>query len=946
MDPSDAISLSSDSEPETETDPSLSSAFLSTKASNLARASINNYGQPVVSGPGPNRPLTLPVQLRQEVDLTQGQAHIDRRVEMARQQDPDEDEDEELKRAIALSLESHQEEILRDAEGAHHEDVKSDNEHQRAPVAGAHEAVPPEATAPKTSTKAEGPLGFLGLDRKAMEAERLARLKRKRDAEADPFPTTNVPSTAFNTQTAAEPHPTTGLGSKRPKAADKRGTDLTTGMRSISPPIINRRERSSGSSPVKPAQPAKSAKTMAETTGSTTSPSQPQYYPHGKIFKTHSPAHATTTTITTTTSSSSSPSTPSNTITFPALLGDPSSITSALLSSFTIDFDWLLPHFSTATTNFVFVLHTHSGPHRAELRAGFEGIPNVRLVFPAARGGMLGHGTMHSKLMVLFYKGVAAAAAEEKDNDDDDDDGRWAHGRCRVVVPTGNLVPHDWGVGSVMENLVFVIDLPMLAPAPGGGGGDHDDDDAQGKDAQPPTQARKKQQTPFERGLFAFLTAQDVPVKVLWKLASVDFTKTEGLAFVSSVAGFHVDASGTTTSSTGSTSTDVDERDGTGLWGLSAAVRELGLQCPASGGAATATPEEQVQVQVQVDYATSSLGALTPEYVSRLYSAIRGVEMGKKENLKLKKVVRMPWSSSSKEADQQQQQPWRNNLRIYFPSSDTVQASRGGPDGAGTICFQEKWWDKADFPREVVRDAVSVREGLLGHSKFILVRYADQGGNDYLRISDGAAVGVNATQGAMGWVYVGSANCSESAWYVLSVFFLASPSPSDCVFRYGRISMSIKRCFLTLRGMWKSSPTLSGPRRPSVKQLGSLFLGKVFFVATQEECSLPTLSSGSSELTDYTRGRAGPPVRSDNSTRSSAKLTMRNWECGVIIRVPASKASAAKDRRQGRKHFDQVGSDDVFAEFQDIVPITIRMPGESMVATRRLPWFTSGFGNE
>jgi hypothetical protein len=52
--------------------------------------------------------------------------------------------------------------------------------------------------------------------------------------------------------------------------------------------------------------------------------------------------------------------------------------------------------------------------------------PGIKFVFPA----MNGPGAMHSKLQLLKYPDY-----------------------LRVVVPTANLVPYDWGETGVMENV-------------------------------------------------------------------------------------------------------------------------------------------------------------------------------------------------------------------------------------------------------------------------------------------------------------------------------------------------------------------------------------------------------------------------------------------------------------------------------------------------------------
>jgi hypothetical protein len=56
--------------------------------------------------------------------------------------------------------------------------------------------------------------------------------------------------------------------------------------------------------------------------------------------------------------------------------------------------------------------------------------PNVRFCFPP----MKGMGAMHSKLQLLKYPDS-----------------------LRIVVPTGNLTPYDWGESGVLENVIAPI---------------------------------------------------------------------------------------------------------------------------------------------------------------------------------------------------------------------------------------------------------------------------------------------------------------------------------------------------------------------------------------------------------------------------------------------------------------------------------------------------------
>jgi hypothetical protein len=59
------------------------------------------------------------------------------------------------------------------------------------------------------------------------------------------------------------------------------------------------------------------------------------------------------------------------------------------------------------------------------MRANVPG-SRIRFCFPP----MNGPGSMHSKLQLLKYEGY-----------------------LRIVVPSGNLVPYDWGEAGVLENV-------------------------------------------------------------------------------------------------------------------------------------------------------------------------------------------------------------------------------------------------------------------------------------------------------------------------------------------------------------------------------------------------------------------------------------------------------------------------------------------------------------
>jgi hypothetical protein len=205
---------------------------------------------------------------------------------------------------------------------------------------------------------------------------------------------------------------------------------------------------------------------------------------------------------------------------------------------------------------------------------------------------------------------------------------------------------------------------------------------------------------PFGRSLQHFLKNQEVAIDVRNGLLGFDYSATKRLAFVHTSAGAFHDA-------------DVVQ---TGLPSLSAAVQQLGLD----------TTDD-----VQVDFAASSIGSLKDETINTIYAAAQGRDIT---------------SALSRERLKRSDAKVKANMRIYFPTADTVKTSIGGFDSAGTICLNADYWNKPGFPREIFRDYKSTRQGLLSHNKLMFVRG---------RRKDGTAVA---------WVYVGSANCSESAW--------------------------------------------------------------------------------------------------------------------------------------------------------------------------------------
>ncbi|KAI1868282.1 hypothetical protein JX265_007105 [Neoarthrinium moseri] len=347
----------------------------------------------------------------------------------------------------------------------------------------------------------------------------------------------------------------------------------------------------------------------------------------------------------------------------------------AVLSSFQWDEEWLLSKINIAKTKLVLVAFASSKQQQEEMKANVPG-KSIRFCFPP----MLPMGSMHSKLQLLRFPNY-----------------------MRIVVPSGNLVSYDWGETGVMENMVFIIDLPKIE--------------------DPEAQAANKL-TLFGEELAFFLRAQGLDDGLIKSLEKYDFSETSRYAFIHSI---------------GQSQTDDDWRR-TGYCGLGRAVSALGL--------GSAEP-------IEVDYIASSLGSINSELIAAMYYAAQG-----DDGLK---VYGERSSKGAKRADSVESKLY-DRFRIYFPSHETVAQSRGGSqvsrpqlrsspfpaltcrESAGTICAQTKWWDSDKFPRQLVHDCKNVRPGLLMHSKMMFVQARP------------------SQKYSAAWGYIGSANVSESAW--------------------------------------------------------------------------------------------------------------------------------------------------------------------------------------
>ncbi|OAA57873.1 mitochondrial translation optimization protein [Niveomyces insectorum RCEF 264] len=319
----------------------------------------------------------------------------------------------------------------------------------------------------------------------------------------------------------------------------------------------------------------------------------------------------------------------------------------AVLSSFQWDEDWMLAHLNMRTTKLLLVAYAANEVQEEEMRAN---VPHsmIRFCFPPTQTA----GCMHSKLQLLKFP---------------------TH--LRIVVPTGNLVPYDWGESGSIENMVFLIDLPKLDETRQNG------DDGSGCTG-----------IPFFHDLCHFLKAQHIDESLIQSLRNYDFSETKRYAFVHSIAGSHTDFSWKRT----------------GFPGLARAVKTMNWD---SDG------------PIQVDYVISSLGAVKDDLLNDLYFACQGDEGLKELETRTSRMQKgRKGAASVAPRPLGSRSLARASFRVYFPSQDTVEHSLRGRNGAGTICFQSKWWHASTFPREVLRDVQNTRQGVLLHTKLMLVR--------------------------------------------------------------------------------------------------------------------------------------------------------------------------------------------------------------------------------
>ena len=501
--------------------------------------------------------------------------------------------DEDLDAAIALSL----------ATGA-----------TSSPVDGTSTTLATKVTIPEP----EPPSGFAGLDRKAMEEERLARLGRKRERSISPPPfrdSRKAPKLEANTVSFPSGARLTSFSTLVNNDQNGRKSEVAN--------AANQRLKSPASNTA-----VKQEQQENEAINSAVNLQGSLKYTTGIVKKSWAFGFDRS----------------DNDVKLEEVL-EPATLRTAALSAFQWNTDWVLAKLKIppdGNTKCIFVMQAENNALKQEMLHQTEGMQSIlRLCFPPMDGQI---HCMHSKLMLLFHP--------EK---------------LRIAIPTANLLNFDWGETGVMENSVFMIDLPRLPD--------------RGK-------SEVSELTAFGKELLYYLEKQSLEADVRAGLLGFDFSATQGMMFVHTSGGIYYG----------------EEAERTGVLGLARAVRHLNLQ---------------TDDNLEIDFAASSIGSLNDDFLRIVHAAARGEDLVSNSKAATSKAKADFFKPSAKKSPSEGASI-RDRLRIYFPTEDTVTSSLTG--GAGTICLSRKWYESDKFPRSCFRDYRSTRTGLLSHNKILYAR--------------------------------------------------------------------------------------------------------------------------------------------------------------------------------------------------------------------------------
>ncbi|KAI5897696.1 phospholipase D/nuclease [Schizophyllum commune H4-8] len=174
---------------------------------------------------------------------------------------------------------------------------------------------------------------------------------------------------------------------------------------------------------------------------------------------------------------------------------------------------------------------------------------------------------------------------------------------------------------------------------------------------------------------------------------------------------------------------------------LMKAVRNMGL---------AVDKEREVEVECQ----GSSIGRCTSVWINEMYGSMRGQSARE-------------WLDATKKRREATPLPL---VKIVYPTKATVHATAWGVNGGGTIFCRRATWEAKNFPRQLFHDSKSTGGPVLMHTKLIEAKTSAKPSTTSTNNNDinSTIDDIEVVHPALGWVYVGSHNFTQSAWGTLS----------------------------------------------------------------------------------------------------------------------------------------------------------------------------------
>ncbi|KAG8908783.1 hypothetical protein FRB99_003021 [Tulasnella sp. 403] len=288
----------------------------------------------------------------------------------------------------------------------------------------------------------------------------------------------------------------------------------------------------------------------------------------------------------------------------------------------------------------------------------------------------------------------------------------YSDGRLRVVITTANFVKHDW---RYIENTAWVQDIPLRSHPI-----EHDPD----ADDFPSRfrYALSQLNVPFAIASHLRGDHAHLPLRSINELRSRwDWSRVK-MQLVVSVAGKFEGKK---------------QVSRLGHFALGKAIKALGASLPDGN-------------ELHLEYQGSSIGTYSASWINEFYASAKGWSLDQWFDYKASKG----------------ELTYPTNIKILFPSLETVDNSVLGREGGITVCCRERQWKANTFPRQLFHDSKSKRGRILLHSKMVIGLFVDKTQSrpnalDPSKLKD-------TDTGIGGWCYMGSHNFSLSAWGILS----------------------------------------------------------------------------------------------------------------------------------------------------------------------------------